>query len=287
MASWSAAKGRQIDVVQPPWTKFQNYDVYIKIEIDFDPVLDELLQHHHVEAADPHRRRRCGEKLRADGKNAGGLSRSCTDHPAAIQGGEGRIDAMIENVTKQAATRTSGGERHGRGREFKTKTPAMTTETREEAERNLEEVSTRAQGDRPQPRRRCASEVEDEIEEASLGHRVQGDRGRPVLYPEALGEQKRIVLNTAHPFYSRLYAKASGDVTVGAGGAALRARGRRDRGADGWTARSSTSPSGTTGPNCSRTRLTSLVPQGALDDETSLGDGNGGSRVERRLTQYA
>ena len=33
---------RQIDCIPPRWTKFQNYDANIKIEIDFDPELDEF-----------------------------------------------------------------------------------------------------------------------------------------------------------------------------------------------------------------------------------------------------
>jgi len=36
----------------------------------------------------------------------------------------------------------------------------------------------------------------------------------PFYIPKRMGEQKRIVLNTSHPFYSRLYAKASGEVTA-------------------------------------------------------------------------
>jgi len=32
--------GRLIDCIQPGWTKFQNYDLNIKVEIDFDAELE-------------------------------------------------------------------------------------------------------------------------------------------------------------------------------------------------------------------------------------------------------
>ncbi len=35
-------EGRQIDCISPRWTKFQNLDQHVKIEIDFDPELDEF-----------------------------------------------------------------------------------------------------------------------------------------------------------------------------------------------------------------------------------------------------
>ena len=41
MAQPISREQRQIDCIQPHWTKFQTYDANIKIEIDFDPELDE------------------------------------------------------------------------------------------------------------------------------------------------------------------------------------------------------------------------------------------------------
>ena len=70
-AAW-LREGRQIDVVQPTWTKSQNHDVYLKIEIDFDPVLNEFFSittsKQQIRIDDD-----MAEKLLADGKNAGGL----------------------------------------------------------------------------------------------------------------------------------------------------------------------------------------------------------------------
>src|SRR5690606_26042534 len=34
-------EGRHIDTVRPEWTKFQNYDLNLKVEVDFDAELDE------------------------------------------------------------------------------------------------------------------------------------------------------------------------------------------------------------------------------------------------------
>jgi hypothetical protein len=63
---------RQIDCIPPRWTKFQTYDANIKVEIDFDPELDEFFGITTAEAADRHRRRGV-EKLQHKGKNGGAL----------------------------------------------------------------------------------------------------------------------------------------------------------------------------------------------------------------------
>jgi hypothetical protein len=90
----------------------------------------------------------------------------------------------------------------------------------------------------------------------------------PFYIPKRLGDQKVIVLNTAHPFYSRLYAKARGDVTT-----ALQvllfvlADGEID--AEGHRALFYKSERHHWSELLSNA-LSSLVPQASLEDETSL-----------------
>ena len=38
-------EGRQVDCISPRWTRLQTYDYKVKIEIDFDPILDEHFGH--------------------------------------------------------------------------------------------------------------------------------------------------------------------------------------------------------------------------------------------------
>src|SRR5262249_36575190 len=137
-------EGRQIDVVQPSWIKFQNDDVYIKIEIDFDPVLDELFSittsKQQIRIDDD-----LWQKLIADGKNAGGLMSLVRDLRAQLKEEKEQIDAQVANVTKQTATELPAANAMVEAEKFKTKTPVVTKETGEEAERNLaQEVIARA-----------------------------------------------------------------------------------------------------------------------------------------------
>src|SRR5262249_13362970 len=64
---------RQVDTIQVPWTKFQNYDAHVKIEINFDPELDEVFgvttsKQQITINDDP-----IWEKLKNAGNNAGNL----------------------------------------------------------------------------------------------------------------------------------------------------------------------------------------------------------------------
>lgn len=206
-------EGRQIDVVQPQWIKFQNDDVYIKIEIDFDPVLDELFSittsKQQIRIDDD-----LWQKLIADGKNGGGLKSLVQDLRSQLKDEKEQIEAQVANVTKQTARELPAGNAMVEAEKFKTKTPVIAKETREEAERNLvQEVIARAR-ETGRPEAEVRNEVEAEIKKRPWDIEFKAMEEGPFYIPKRLGTQKRILLNTAHSFYSRLYAKASGEVTT-------------------------------------------------------------------------
>jgi hypothetical protein len=262
-------EGRQIDVVQPKWLKFQNEDVYIKIEIDFDPVLDELFNittsKQQIRIDDD-----LWEKLIADGKNAGGLKSLVGDLKAQLREEKEQIDAAVKNLANQTATELPAANAMVEAEKFKTKTPVVTKETREEAELNLaHEVITRAK-ETGRPVEEVRTEVEAEIKKRPWDIDFRAIEEGPFYIPKRMGQQKRILLNTAHPFYSRLYAKASGEVT-----SALEvllfvlADGEIEALADGQRAIFYKSERHYWSELLSHA-LASLVPQAALDDEASL-----------------
>lgn len=262
-------EGRQIDVAQPKWKKFQNEDVYIKIEIDFDPVLDELFSittsKQQIRIDDD-----LWEKLIADGKNAGGLKSLMDDLRAQLREEKGQIDAVVKNLANQTATELPAANAMVEAEKFKTKTPVVTKETREEAERNLaQEVVDRAK-ETGRPEEEVRTQIEAEIKKRPWDIEFKAIEEGPFYIPKRMGQQKRILLNTAHPFYSRLYAKASGEVT-----SALEvlffvlADGEIEALADGQRATFYKSERHHWSELLSHA-LASLVPQGALDDEASL-----------------
>lgn len=262
-------EGRQIDVVQPTWTKFQNYDAYLKIEIDFDPVLDELFSittsKQQIRIDDD-----LWQKLIADGKNAGGLKSLVADLRGQIKEEKEQIDAMVANATNHAATELPAANAMVEAERFKTKTPVVTKETREEAEHNLtQEVLARAK-ETGRSQEDVRTEVEAEIKKRPWDIEFKAMEEGPFYIPKRVGQQKRILLNTAHPFHSRLYAKASGDVT-----AALDvllfvlADGEIEALADGQRSTFYKAERHHWSELLSHA-LASLVPQGGLDDEASL-----------------
>jgi hypothetical protein len=205
-------EGRQIDVVQPPWTKFQNRDVYLKIEIDFDPVLDEYFS---ITTAKQQIRidEVMMEKLCADGGNAGGLISLIRDMRREFIDDTDKLTALVGNLTKQAATELPAANAMMEAERFKTKTPRVSPEAQQEAERNLkQEVETRAK-ETGRSEEEVREQIQEEVKKRPWDIEFQAIDEGPFFIPKRMGEQKRIVLNTAHPFYSRLYAKASGDVT--------------------------------------------------------------------------
>jgi Histidine kinase-, DNA gyrase B-, and HSP90-like ATPase len=262
-------EGRQIDVVQPQWVKFQNYDVYIKIEIDFDPVLDELFSittsKQQIRIDDD-----LWQKLIADGKNAGGLKSLVQDLRAQLKEEKEQIDALVANMTKQTATELPAANAMVEAEKFKTKTPLVTKETREEAERNLvQEVVARVK-ETGHSEDEVRTQIEAEIKKRPWDIEFKAIEEGPFFIPKRMGQQKRILLNTAHPFYSRLYAKASGEVT-----AALEvllfvlADGEIEALAAGQRATFYKSERHHWSELLSHA-LASLVPQSSLDDEASL-----------------
>ncbi|HBY61493.1 MAG TPA: hypothetical protein DEH78_16855, partial [Solibacterales bacterium] len=247
----------------------QHNDRYIKIEIDFDPVLDELFS---ITTSKQQIRidEDLWEKLTADGKNAGGLKSLVADIKSQHRDEREQIEAAKKNLAKQSATELPAANAMIEAEKFKTKTPVVSKETREEAERNLvQEVVARAkESGRPEEEVRTA--IEAEIKKRPWDIEFKAIEEGPFYIPKRMGQQKRILLNTAHPFYSRLYAKASGEVT-----SALEvllfvlADGEIEALADGQRATFYKSERHYWSELLSHA-LVSLVPQAALDDEASL-----------------
>lgn len=205
-------EGRQIDVVQPTWTKFQNYDVYVKIEIDFDPSLDEYFN---VTTSKQQIRidEEMIERLRADGKNAGGLNALVADIRKQFKDDNDKLRAATVNQQKQTTKELPAANAMAEAERFKTRTPVVTPETRREAERNLKaEVDARVK-ETGRSEEAVQKEVQEEVKTRPWDIEFKGLDEGPFYIPRRMGEQKRIVLNTAHPFYSRLYAMAPPAVT--------------------------------------------------------------------------
>ena len=194
---------RQIDCISPRWTTFQNFDRNIKIEIDFDPELDEFFgittAKQQIVVADE-----MWEKLQHSGRGGGGLSGLVSDLRKRLDQLRDELKAKLESTDKKDEPRPSAVAMTETER-FKGATPAPTPGQRAEAERNLErkakeraELSGKAQEEVVEELRAETAKRRWEVEFAAI---PEG----PFYRPERLGEQKQIILNTDHPFFAKVY----------------------------------------------------------------------------------
>jgi len=260
-------EGRQIDVVQPSWTKFQNNDVYVKIEVDFDPVLDEYFS---ITTSKQQIRidEDMVEKLRTDGKNAGGLHSVITDMRRQWELEGKKVRAEIDRVTIQKMAELPAANAMMEAERFKTRTPRVSPEAQKEAERNLEDEVAARTKETGRPEEEVREQIQQEVKTRPWDIDFEAMEEGPFYIPKRMGEQKRIILNTAHPFYSRLYAKASGEV-VSALQVMLFVLADGEIDADGHRSTFYKSERNFWSGQLA-IALTSLISQGTLDDEASL-----------------
>lgn len=194
---------RQIDCIAPLWTKFQNYDANIKIEIDFDPELDELFgittAKQQIVLDDS-----IWEKLQHSGKEGGALKDLVKDLRRRFDEMKAQLEAKANNRATGEAPRPSALAM-AQSEKFKGSTPEPTSAQREEAQRNLEAAAARRAeqtGEAPETVvAALAAETSKRRWEVEFSAQPEGPFYRPVR----MGEQKRLVINTEHPFYAKVY----------------------------------------------------------------------------------
>jgi hypothetical protein len=198
--------GRQIDCISPFWTKFQNYDANIKIEIDFDPVLDEFFSittaKQQVVIEDE-----MWEKIRNEGKNCGGLEKLVIDLRNRRDEIHHQLKAKAENKTKDGTPRPSTLAME-ETEKFKGPTREPTPQQKEEAQRNLEAAARqKAEATGEEPEKVLAALTEATAKKKWEVEFFAVPEG-PFYRPMRFGEQRRIIINTDHPFYSKVYLPA-------------------------------------------------------------------------------
>jgi hypothetical protein len=198
--------GRQIDCISPDWTKFQNYDVNIKIEIDFDPALDEFFSITTAKqqiVIDDH----MWEMLRNSGKNGGGLEKLVIDLRARRQELDTQLKAKVENRTKDDAPRPSSLAMDATEK-FKGPTRELTPAQKRDGQRNLEQAAAeKAELTGEAPEKVLAALTESTSKKKWEVEFLAVPEG-PFFRPKRFGEQRRIIINTEHPFYSTIYLPA-------------------------------------------------------------------------------
>lgn len=197
---------RQIDCILPRWTKFQTYDANVKVEINFDPELDEYFgittAKQQIVIDDE-----MWERLQHSGRNGGGLIDLIQDLRARRDKLEDELKAAAQNRATRDEPRPSAIAMEESAK-FKGVVAEPTAAQQAEAQQNFEyEVAARAEATGlPKEQVRDAVTLETskrrwEVEFAAI---AEG----PFFRPVRLGLQKRLVINTDHPFYAKVYDAA-------------------------------------------------------------------------------
>ncbi len=197
---------RQIDCIQPHWTKFQTYDANIKIEIDFDPELDEYFgittAKQQIVIDDV-----MWEKLQHNGKNGGALIALVRDLRHRRDELEKELKAKYENRASNDGPRLSVLAME-ESEKFKGSVPEPTLTQREEAKNNIERLAAERAETTDKPKDKLIEEIVEETSRQRWEVEFTAIPEGPFYRPFRLGEQKRLVVNTDHPFYAKVYNAA-------------------------------------------------------------------------------
>ncbi len=201
-------EGRQIDCITPDWTRFQVYDRNLKIEVDFDPVLDEYFgittSKQQIVIDDS-----MWEKLKQEGKESGGLLALVKDMRGALDQMREELDSLAENAATTDEPRPSG-QAMADAERFRVRRPTPSPEQVEQAKDNLEREAERIAQDEHKSKEEAKRLLEQRTDRLRWEVEFSAIEEGPFFIPKRLGQQKRIVINTAHPFYSKVYNQASG-----------------------------------------------------------------------------
>lgn len=199
--------GRQIDLITPKWTKFQNYDRYVKIEIDFDPVLDEFIgittskQQITLDEV-------MWDKLLSEGANSGRLNRLLVSMRNENKAARQALEAEEEEKLKDPKAPLASVEAISSAEKFKRAVPPLPEKDKVEAHRNFEEkideeANNKYEGDRDKARQNLIEETK--IKRWDIEYKALEEG--PFFRPRRVGEQKVITINVNHPFYEKVFTR--------------------------------------------------------------------------------
>jgi len=199
-------EGRQIDCIQPRWATFQNYDRNIKIEVDFDPQLDEYFgittAKQQIVIDDE-----MWEKLENSGRNGGALRDLVKDMRHTFITQQTEAEAEEQNKGSEETPRPSETAM-AESEKFKAATPHPSPAKVDEARRTLQETAEKIAKDTGKAEGAVIEELSTKTSKRKFEVEFKAIDEGPFYQPKRLGEQKRLLINTNHPFYTKIYDAA-------------------------------------------------------------------------------
>jgi hypothetical protein len=157
---------RQIECILPRFTKYQNEDAHIKIEMDFDPELDEFFgittAKQQIVIDDE-----MWEKLQHDGKGGAALIALVADMRNDFRKQQKELKAKVENTPPEAEEPRASVHAMAESEKFKGSASEPSTEQRKEAKQNLEELAEKRSEASGEPKEKI---IEKLVEETKKRH---------------------------------------------------------------------------------------------------------------------
>jgi hypothetical protein len=182
----------------------------VKVEIDFDPELDEYFgittSKQQISIDDE-----MWDRLRANGPNCGALYDLVKDLRQEFEKLQDGLKADHENSTDKTKPRPSSAAME-KSTKFKGTAVEITPAQAEEGKTNLENAAAKGAKGSGTPKEKVLEILAEETKThkwfVEFGAIPEGPFYRPIRF----GEQKRVLVNTDHPFYSKLYSQGSAEV---------------------------------------------------------------------------
>jgi hypothetical protein len=201
--------GRQIDCIQPGWTKFQNYDLNIKVEIDFDAELDEFFgittAKQQIVINDD-----MWQQLTQQGKGCGDLKNLIKALRTERFTLDTQLMARAQNASVEAQRPSEAAMEDSS--KFKPAVPEPTAAQQQEAEQNLDQSAKALAAASGKTQQQARDEVNAKASERKWVVKFEPIPEGPFYRPKRMGVQKQLIINTDHPFHAKVYEAASLDV---------------------------------------------------------------------------
>jgi len=191
--------GRQIDCVRPKWTVFQNNDRYIKIELDFDPELDEFFgvttSKQQIRIDDY-----IWDKVGAVKAVIADMRKRFNREKDKARAREEAGDPAMPRPSEEAVRATD---------KFKQRRIILSEAKERAAEERLERAATKIARQKSRPQTEVKNELTKAAETRPYRVEFAAIPEGPFYRPERLGTQRVITINTAHPFYEKVFMRSS------------------------------------------------------------------------------
>ena len=192
--------GRQIDTVTHlPDLTFVNFDRFWRVEIDFDPILDEFF------GITTHKQQVVLSESMIDHLKNAGLWKLIADLRRKMRASRAQVKADLEKREKKRRASEAAMEAAEKKKQRTASTPANQTK---KAEENLDEEARKQSELTGEP----VDQAKERVRQQAAQQRFKVDFAAmpdgPVYRGERLGSQYRLIINTLHRFYNDVYEPA-------------------------------------------------------------------------------